>query len=313
MTEKKTPETPEEKSLTTFSTRFVGMVESQFKAEIGTALAFTEYEQTLAQHMFLKADGALKAAEEKRLQGKKDGDESGLPITWENVNLQKMALDTVHRVGLGLDALIPNHIHVIPYYNKRMKKYDIDLRIGYAGKDYCRRQMAVETPKDITYQLIYSTDKFRPIMKDKNSPIESYEFEITNPFDRGDVIGGFGYIQFKDQTKNKLVIVTKKEFEVAKKSAKTNDFWAADKHQDAMIFKTVVHRVAEKLPMDPKRVNAKSYAYVEAQENAAEAQEEISNKANQQAIDVSFSVEDQPEQPNDPTPAADQQPKGPNW
>lgn len=271
-------------ALETVSTKFVAEVERQFTAEMGTALAFTEYEKTLAQHLFLKVDAALKALEDKRLQ-RADAN-SVTPYTWNNVNLPKLALDAVHRISLGLDALIPNHIHPIPYFNSKLKKYDLDLRIGYAGKDYCRRKLAVEEPVEVIYQLVYETDKFKPIMKSLSNEIEGYEFEITQPFNRGKVVGGFGYIRYEDPRKNRLVIVTERDFKKAEQGAKTKDFWGEEKWREEMMFKTIVHRVADKLPLDPRKVNAKSYAYIEAQEADDDIQREIDEHANKTVIDV---------------------------
>ena len=183
--------------------------------------------------------------------------------------MTKLALDAVHRIGLGLDALIPNHLHPIPYFNKRLKKYDLDLRLGYVGKDYCRRELAIEKPLDIRYELVYTNDVFKPLMKSSQYSIEDYQFEIPKPFDRGEVIGGFGYIMYDDTIKNKLIIVPLKEFEKAEKIAKTQDFWGESNWKERMQYKTLVHRVTDKLPIDPKKLNIKSYAYVEFQEGDA--------------------------------------------
>src|SRR5690625_2245311 len=143
----------------TQSERFLVEVENQFTAQAGAPMAFTEYEKTLAQHLFLKVDNVLKDLEGKRKN------KNQAPIVWKNVNMRKLALDAVHRVKLGLDALIPNHIHPIPYFNSSEGKYDLDLRVGYVGKSYYRMQAAVDRPVDITYELVYSNDKFKPIKK----------------------------------------------------------------------------------------------------------------------------------------------------
>jgi recombination protein RecT len=268
--------------LQTVSERFVGQVQAQFVAEMGSALEFTPYEKTLAQHMYLKVDAQIKTLAAK-----------GTPIEWSKVNLQKLALDTVHRIGLGLDALIPNHIHPIPYLNSKTQKYDMDLRIGYVGEDYCRRAMAVEQPEEVIYQLVHDSDVFKPIMKGMSNEVESYEFEITSPFARGKVIGGFGYIRYTDPKHNRLIIVTQRDFAKAKASAKTMDFWGEAKFEEEMQFKTVVHRVAAKLPLDPKKINAQHYAYIEAQEEDAELEREIDENANKQVIDVTAEVVDE--------------------
>ncbi len=81
---------------------------------------------------------------------------------------------------MGLDALIPNHIHPVPYFNKREGKYDLDLRVGFVGKAYYRRAVAVDDLVDIICELVYSTDEFKPMTKSFSNEIESYELNITN-------------------------------------------------------------------------------------------------------------------------------------
>src|SRR5208283_2032835 len=127
---------------------------------------------------------------------------------------------------------------------------DLDLRVGYAGKDYYYRQMAVETPEDVVYQLVCENDKFIPKMRSIHNQIESYEFEITQPFKRGRVIGGFGYISYKDPKKNKLILVSEEEFEKSRAHG-NRDFWGTDdkpgEWEDRMQYKTVVTRTVTKL------------------------------------------------------------------
>lgn len=291
-TKQETPKKDPGQQLQTVSERFVSQVQAQFVAEMGSALAFTDYERTLAQHMYIKVDAQLKSLEIKRINaGGKPEDAKA--ITWQHVNLSELALDTVHRIGLGLDALIPNHIAPIPYWNTRLGKYGLDLRIGYVGKDYCRREMAVEKPVEVIYQLVHETDEFEPLMKDDGHEIESYVFKIKNPFSRGKVIGGFGYIRYTDPKQNMLVIVDQRKFAKAKASAKTMDFWGENKSEEEMQYKTVVHRTTEKIPLDPRKVNAQHYAYIEAQESEADIDREIETNANGKIIDVVGQIVDE--------------------
>ena len=263
----------------TVSEKFTNMVVQEFTNAVD-AIEMTPYQRRLAQHLFIKIDATLKSMEAKRT-----GDRQ--PIVWNNINMTKLAIDAVHRVDLGLDALIPNHIHPIPYWNTKAGKYDLDLRVGYAGKDFYRRGVAVEQPKGIIYELVYSKDKFIPRKRTLNNPVESYEFEITSPFDRGEVSGGFGYLMYEDSSRNQLVIVTEKDFQKSMALAKTKDFWTNNPIE--MRYKTLIHRVTDKLQMDPRKVNA-SFLAVEADDNdeVTEAQmtEEIEEKANQDFLDV---------------------------
>lgn len=272
------------------SARFVAAVEKQFASEVGDALAWTDFQKTLAQHLFVKVDAQLAALDLKRR-------DNTPPMVWKNVNMTKLALDAVHRVSLGLDALVPNHLHPIPYLNGRTGLYDLDLRIGYVGKDYCHRKLAVEEPLDVIYQLVHVTDKFMPYLRSRSNEIEGYDFEITQPFDRGEVIGGFGYVIYGDPKKNRLIIVTQRDFKRAEAAARGGDFWGKDKSREEMMFKTIVHRVCDKLPLDPRKLNAKSYAYVEAQEATEDIDREVGDRANGPIIDIEVQqpAEDEPQ------------------
>lgn len=268
----------------TVSERFTSMIVKEFSAT-GAITKFSEKQRRLAQHLFVKVDSDLKALEKKRAEK----NPKGAPIVWQNVNMNKLALDAVHRIELGLDALIPNHISTIPYFNTRESRYDIDLRIGYVGKDYYRREMATEKPVEIIYELVHKNDLFIPKKRSLSNPIESYEFEVSKPFDRGPVIGGFGYIMYEDQRKNKLVIVTDQDFKKSEKAAKGDSFWTL--HTDEMKYKTIVNRVTSKIQIDPDKVGV-SYMAVEADEIVepvnpeATVQAEIDAIANGDFIDI---------------------------
>ena len=267
----------------TMSERFTSMVVREFGSTVGK-LQLDPYQQRLAQHLFVAVDNALKTLEAKRLdQGGK-----GTPMVWSNINMEKLAIDAVHRIELGLDALIPGHVYPIPYYNRRLGKYDLDLRIGYVGKDYYRRKMAVEEPVDIIYELVHETDEFQPIKRSIENPIESFTFNVTNPFNRGKVIGGFGYIMYENPLKNSLVLVSKEDFDKSRAKAQSDQFWK--QYEKEMQVKTLVHRVTSKLPVDPAKVNT-SYMAVETDDAITENEREIDEYADQDFIDIESSVE----------------------
>ncbi|MGJ9384284.1 recombinase RecT [Salipaludibacillus sp. CF4.18] len=285
-----------EVAVRTSSERFLNNVQTQFSTEAGSPIAFSPYEKQLAQHLFLKLDSVLKDLEAKRV---KNGEKKS-PYDWHNVNMRKLSLDAVHSVQLGLDALIPNHIHPVPYFNGKEKKYDLDLRVGYVGKAYYRMEAAVDKPKDVILELVHETDKFKPIKKSLGTSTESYEFEITNAFERGKVIGGFGYLVFDDETKNKLILVSKADFDKSKKSAQSQTFW--NNHPEKMQFKTLVHRVTEHLKIDPKKVNA-SYLHMENKDEEESVRREVNENANQEILDVeSMPDPEPPKQEKQPEP-----------
>lgn len=255
--------TPQEPRKPSASERFAANITHQFESEVGQPLEFSDYERTLAQHMFIKIDASLKEFEAKRI----DKDQQKFaPFTWENVNMIKLALDVVNRVRLGLDALIPGHVYPICYWNGHLKKYDVDLRIGYKGVLLYKVNSAVYTPSNIRLELVYSTDTLVVYKKDMKNTVEGYEFKINNPFERGALVGAFGYIEYPETSRNELVLVSAKEIEKARSvsQGKDGNFWT--QWTDEMSFKTLVHRVAKKLYTDPRKVNTAALASVEEDE-----------------------------------------------
>lgn len=255
----------QEKSLqkrnTAVSERFIKQVASEMEGAIGQGVEFTEKQKRLAINLFMKTDEALKNAEAERLS---KGRTNKKPYTWDNVNMQKLALDSVHRIRLGLDALIPNHIHPIPYYNTKKGSYDMNLMIGYKGKQYYRVKHCVDKVVDIRYELVYSNDHFAVRAKSFDNPVEAYEFVIKSPFDRGKVIGGFAYIVFEEEVKNKLIVITEEKFKKIKDLSVSGPVWKD--WGDEMRLKTLVHRATDYLTADPDAVT-ESYHYVESQDN----------------------------------------------
>lgn len=245
----------------TMGSRFTNMVIREFQGQVGGELGMTREQQVLAQHLFIGIDKQLRDLEAKRIKANQT---KRAPIVWANLNMEKLAMDAVHRIDLGLDALIPNHIHPVPYWNSKLLKYDLDLAVGYVGKDFYKRTMALDPPTNIIYELVYETDDFRPIKKDHENNVESYSFCIQNPFQRGPVVGGFGYIEYADPKKNKLVIVTKEDMIKSRKLAKSDAFWAA--HEENMQMVVVVRRTTAFIKVDPRKVNA-SYSAVELDDN----------------------------------------------
>lgn len=233
-----------DKELRPVSERFTDIVIREFSGLTGQKVELTDLQKKLAQHLFIKVDQSLRSFESKRKA-------AALPFIWNNINLDKMALDAIYRIDLGLDALIPNHIHPVPYLNERLGKYDIDLRIGYAGQDYIHRRFALDPPVNVIYELVYETDVFRPIKCPDGS--SEFEFKITQPFNRGNIVGGFGYVLYDDKRRNVLVLVSEDDFVKSQSKARSNEFW--DNYPTEMRYKTLVHRTTNHIPLDPVKTN----------------------------------------------------------
>ena len=245
----------------TISQKFVQKVSKQFEASMGTPMSWTPLQMSLAQNLYMKIDQALTDLEVKRSGN--NFKKNDPPINWDNVNMEKLARDAVARVKMELDAQLPNMIHVIPYLNARTKKYDVDLRVGYMGVDHVSRNFSKEPIVDIKYQLVHETDIFKTKIE---NGIETPYFEQTQPFNPGEVIGGYGYIMYEDPRMNRLYICEHREFLKAEKASKGVEFWGGEqtvwvdgkkttgeydeKFKKEMQFKTLVFRTNKhiKLP-----------------------------------------------------------------
>lgn len=305
----KKEQTELQKQELTASERFTGMVMKEFQGNIGT-LNLNEYQKQLIRGYFIGIDNALKKAEEARLnknswKSTKEEDKNNLPITWQNVNMNDLAIAVVHHAKLGLDMQIPNHLNAIPYKNNKTQKYDIGFLKGYKGLEYIATQLSLYPIRNIIVELIYSNDVFEIVNKDN---ITRYNFIIKNPFDRGEIIGGFGYIQYVDESRNKIITLSKKDIDKRKPSYAAAEFWGGEKDKwengkkvgkekiegwyEEMARKTIARATYNAVAIDPKKVN-ESYAYVienndNTYENVIEGQvaEEIEEKANKELIDI---------------------------
>lgn len=261
--------------------------------DMNSEIRVTNYQRYLIHGYFVGIDRALQEAEKRRNPQK-----NPVPYTWANVNTNKMAQDLVYYARAGLDMQQKNHLFPIPYLDSRNNRYDITFMEGYNGIRYIADKYALEKPLDVTIELVYSTDRFEIKKKSSNNKVENYVFEVTNPFDRGDIVGGFGYIEYSDPTKNKLVIMSKKDIEKRKPKYVSGNFWKTGEEgwYEEMCRKTVARTVySEKyIPRDPAKID-ENYQFLRSQEleiAKAEIHEEISQNANTIVLDAKDVISD---------------------
>lgn len=300
--------TEQPKAPVSASERFTSMVMREFNDNVAGGLAVTDYQKTLVQGYFIGIDRCLQIQEDNRLRKNKNNSDhkydNELAYDWNNVNLKDLALDVVHYARMGLDMMQKNHISPIPYKNTKTQKYDINLMPGYTGIEYVAKKYALDVPKAVTVELVYSTDTFTPIKKSLKNPVENYVFEINNAFERGDIKGGFGYIEYDDCSKNELVIMSLNDILKRKPQYASVEFWGGTKKEKdgsewkevqyegwfaEMCLKTIKREVysAKHIPLDPAKIDA-DYQYMkmrEARLAELEAEEEIKAKANSIIID----------------------------
>lgn len=301
------PQEPKERKLTA-SERFMNKVIAEFSSGVGE-LALTDFQKRLAQNYFIAIDLALKTAETKRLAKKKDRDP--LPVTWENVNMEALARNVVTYARLGLDPMQKNHINVMPFKNNAMNKYDIGFIEGYRGIELKAKKYGLDIPDGVVVELVYTNDKFKPIKKDHNNKYESYEFEVVDAFDRGEIKGGFYYhIYSKNPEKNKLVTFTLKEILKRKPKYASPEFWGGEKAVydesgkrvgteqvegwfEKMCYKTVYRAAFNDITIDSQKVDDDYLRskQMEMQMAELEVEAEIAENANKEVIDIDAAVD----------------------
>ncbi len=309
--------TPEAKAALTASQRFTQMITREFSEAAGP-VNITPHQRNLIQGYFVRINSTLAKAEEERLaKNARNGDhkfDNPVPYTWDHCNLEALKFDLVQAARIGYDMREANHLFPIPYFNKRTGKYDIALMPGYNGIIYEANKYAIDRPVSVTAELVYKTDEFRPLKKDADHPVETYEFEIRQPFDRGEIVGGFAYIEFKERAKNKLVIFTLADILKRKPATASAEFWGGkgtvwengkkverelEGWTPEMYIKTILRAAhgAKYIPRDPRKVASAEYDYMKEREAdfaAIAAQAEI--RDNTASVEVDFDEVNEPDQ-----------------
>lgn len=260
--------------------------------------------KTLIKTYFMAIDTSLKKAEVERVNKNANNSDhkydNEIPYNWKTLNITvETARQLASSAKLGFDMSLPNMLSPVFFKNNKEQKYELSLIPGYKGRELVAMKYALNVPKAVRIQLVYSTDKFIPHLDGTSG--DSYEFEMTMPFDRGDFVGAFAYEIYEDTTMNKLSILSKADIEKRKPAHASANFWggtgtAYEKGQrvskeipgwfDEMAYKTMANYVFKRMTIDPSKVDD-SYRSVSAIDNTeAQLKEVIDENANVEDIDI---------------------------
>lgn len=297
------------------SERFVDKIIKEFNGNVAGELVLTEQQRQLIRGYFTEIDRSLKVAEEDRVRKNESNTDAkynnDLPINWKTVNMVDLAIDLVYYSVMGLDMRMENMLFPIPYKNAKRGCYDITLMEGYNGIKYIAEKYALIPPKSVTVEVVYSTDTFRPIKKSYNNSVESYEFEVNNPFDRGVIQGAFAYIEYDDPSMNELVVMSMRDINKRKPRYASPEFWGGTKKKkengkwvevemegwlDEMVRKTMIREAfsAKHILRDPQKFDD-AYQYIrtrEARYAEIEAEADVAENANTVLIDTTPQITD---------------------
>jgi len=209
------------------SARFTAMVIKEYQVASGTTSTTPEMKRRI-QNYFVKIDMILNEAETKRLS-KSEQFRDPLAFSWKNVNMPKLATEVMALASLGLDPLTNNHVHPIPFKNSRTNNFDFSFIRGYKGMELVAQKFALTPPKNVICELVYSTDVFDMVKKDRENKVESYTFKIVKPFERGEIVGGFIYKEFEDETMNSIEVMSIANILKRKPKHASAEFWGGEK------------------------------------------------------------------------------------
>lgn len=289
----------------TASERFMAAVMKEFSSSVGEVGKLTNFQRKIIQNYFIKLDMNLKAAEVKRLS-RRDADP--LEFTWSNVNMQQLALDVISFSAIGLDPLQKNHINLIPYKNNATNKYDITFIMGYDGVELKARKYGFDIPDDVIIELVYSKDKFKLHKRSKDNQIESYDFEVVDAFDRGEIVGGFWYHIFHDNPqKNRLREYTKAQIDKRKPKYASVEFWGGEKKKynssemekvegwyEEMAWKTLKRAAYDAITIDSEKIDGHYLKAIQAERemDVDSVTEHVQSNIRQNANKKEMSFED---------------------
>lgn len=208
--------------------------------DVAKGIEVTDKEKKLIANYFIKID--------EQLRNSKQG------YNWGMVRMNEFALTLAHTAKLGLDMSLPNMLSFIPFKHGDTGTINMVPVIGKSGYEYIAKTFGLNPPKNIFVELVYSTDKFTMVKRDVKHPCDDYTFEITSPFNRGEIVGAFGYLAYSDKSNNFIMVKSKDELMRYRPPKYDPTFWSGE-NLPKMLEKTMAKQLLKKVALDPQKVN----------------------------------------------------------
>jgi len=267
--------------------RFACNIDAEI-ASLPTSMQLNDKQREIAAAYFPAIDAAITAAEQRRLSDNEwKSTKNDLPYTWENIDFEPLKLAIINNARLGLDSRISNHISPVMYKSGKTGKYTVTLMRGYVGMALVAKKYALYPITGATIELVYSNDTFQILKKNAEREKDAYLFDINNPFERGELLGGFCYLEFEDSGMNKLIFLSLREILKRKPAYASPEFWGGTKKQkdkktgkweesqlegwlEEMAWKTIARHAfgGKYVEIDPEKVDS---AYTAAREDYIDA------------------------------------------
>lgn len=275
---KKTESADTTKSELTMAQRFTNAVVKSY-GDVARGIEVTPKQMRVISNYYIKLDEMIRNPESK-IQ------------SWAQVRLPELATTLAHMAKLNLDMSL-GQLSFMPFEHKNSNTFDLAPVISEAGYEYIAKTYGLEKPIHYIVELVYSTDKFSVTKRDSNHPYDTYTFVITNPFNRGKIVGGFGYLEYKDKTKNFVLPMSEQEILKYKPRWAKDSFWSGENGKK-MYTKTIAKQLFKRVKLDPDKVNdiQDSFKRIESEELnffATESKNEIDdNMCSGDVIDIEF-------------------------
>lgn len=275
MPKKKEQEIP--KTELTMAQRFTNAVVKSY-GDVARGIEVTPKQMKLISNYYIKLDEMFR--------------DPKVDIKWNQIRLPELATTVAHMSKLNLDIQL-GHISFMPFKHGQTGTYDLAPAISKKGYWYIAKTYGIDPPESYVVELVYSNDTFSVSKKDANHECDSYTFDIVNPFDRGKIVGGFGYLEFKDKSKNKILIMSEAEILKYRPQRFSQQFWSGE-NMKKMYEKTIAKQLFKRIDLDPDKVNgvSDSFKRIESEELnffASESKNEIEEKmCSEDVIDIDF-------------------------
>lgn len=313
------------------SQRFTNKVIKSY-AEGGN-VDLSEEQSRRIQGYFVVIDSALRKADEdrqkKNFNNKNHDYDNPLAYNWNTLDFdERAARAMVASTKMGVDMTLPNMMTPVFFKNNDKQMYNISFIPGYRGREIIAFKYGLHIPESVIIQLVYKNDKFTPHFNDAKHDGDSYDFEVTNPFDRGALVGGFFYQIFnaKNGMKNKLYVLSLADIMKRKPEHASASFWGGPGYVyekgkrvekeiagwlDEMAYKTVANYGFSRITIDPAKIDT-NYQDLHAGNRSDERiMSDINAKANSGEV-IDTTAEDTKETPAIPEHSQETQQPAPS-
>lgn len=187
------------------------------------------------------------------------------PKKWEQLDFDDFVLNSITHANMGVDPFARKTLYFIPRGNRLC----IDLR--YECLEYMAKTFGINSPLNVTTEIIYSNDKFSLIKKDLANPKDGYLFQVPNPLERGSICGGVYLKEYDNERFDKAVFMSLEA--INKRTPNTGTFFA--NHPEKMCLKTLLKEAWGSVTLDTTRLGEYAKSVVPIKEFEPENMEDL--------------------------------------